>query len=71
MGIIIHSYLIRRKAHEMYPAPDGWRDAEYILTTTSLSDYLIFSGFILKASNLWKTFFYGILNSERIISELK
>lgn len=54
----------------MYPAPDGQGDAECKLTTASLSNYFIFSGFILKTPYL-QTVFCGILNSESIISELK
>lgn len=42
----------------MYPAPDGQGDAECKLTTASLSNYFIFSGFILKTPNLQTTFLW-------------
>lgn len=45
VGIIVHSYIIRRAPHEIYPAPNG-TGAEYVLTAIPHSNYLIFLGFI-------------------------
>lgn len=52
VGITVHSYIIRRTPHEIYPAPNGTTGAEYAFTATSHSNYFIFSGFILRASIL-------------------
>lgn len=52
VGIIVHSYIIRKTPHEIYPAPHGKTGAEYVLTAVSHSNYLIFSAFILRASIL-------------------
>lgn len=71
VGVTVHSYIIRRTPHEIYPDPNGKTGAEYVFTAISHSNYLIFSGFILRASILWTTVFGGILNSESVISELK
>lgn len=52
VGIMVHSYIIRKTPHEIYPAPHETTGAEYVLTAVSYSNYLIFSAFILRASIL-------------------
>lgn len=49
VGIIVHSYITRRAPHEIYPAANGTTGTEYVLTAIPHSNYLIFSGFILKS----------------------
>lgn len=56
VGVIVHSYIIRRAPHEIYPAPNRTTGAAYVPTAIPHSSYLIFSGFILKASILWTIF---------------